>query len=73
MASREWMIVKSTLDRLVNDAVAKVAIVTGSTGFTAFAGAAPTGSARTALPASKNNLDKNDMLFPTGQKTGYGL
>ena len=31
MASREWMIVKSTLDRLVNDAVAKVATVTGET------------------------------------------
>jgi len=30
MASREWMIVKSTLDRLVNDAVAKVATVTGA-------------------------------------------
>lgn len=29
MASREWMIVKSTLDRLVNDAVAKVSQVTG--------------------------------------------
>lgn len=30
MASREWMIVKSTLDRLVNDTVAKIATATGN-------------------------------------------